>query len=79
MSTLFTAVSVEQQETVAGGVIAFRLVGAQDSLYSANHQEFFNKTRVGPGGVERETGIGSLSITSRSIENATVTPLSFAL
>jgi hypothetical protein len=79
MSNLFTAVSVEQQEIVTGGVITLGLVAAQDSLYSALQQAFTNNTRVGPGGVERETSIGSVSITSRAIENAIVTPFSFPL
>ncbi|QJB44179.1 CTB family bacteriocin [Dolichospermum flos-aquae] len=79
MSNLFTAVSVEQQEMVAGGVIANIIAGSENLLYSARQFTLLNTASVGPGGVTTATGIADTSITSNAVRALAITPVSFPL
>jgi hypothetical protein len=79
MSNLFTAVSVEQQEIVTGGVIALQVAGTENLLYSANQFTLLNTASVGPGGVTTATGIADTSITSNAVRALAITPVSFPL
>ncbi|MBS9392819.1 MAG: hypothetical protein HEQ29_06585 [Dolichospermum sp. LBC05a] len=79
MSNLFTAVSVEQQEMVAGGVIANIIAGTENLLYSANQFTLQNNASVGPNGANATTGIADTSITSSAVRTLAITPVSFAL
>ncbi|MBS9385243.1 MAG: CTB family bacteriocin [Dolichospermum sp. BR01] len=79
MSNLFTAVSVEQQEMVAGGVIALQVAGTENLLYSADQFTLQNNANVGPNGIITATGIANTSITSNALRALAITPVSFAL
>ena len=52
MSTLFTAVSVEQQETVAGGLLALpNIISNQSASYNLARFVIQSGLAVGPNGV----------------------------
>jgi hypothetical protein len=77
MSTLFTAVSVEQQEIVAGGVVTFALAGAENNSFVDLAQVLGSESHVNKNGVYTRTVLANSNTESRSIRSIALTPFNF--
>ena len=74
MSTLFTAVSIEQQETVAGGVVVVPDTSADESLsYNLNGTAYKSTSVVGINGAATETIYTNLNVNSALDKSVTQT------